>query len=119
MKVTVTIEVEHTLLPRLAELLEDKPAATKKGRKREVEETPVAIADPMPAVEEPVPTPKPGPGSKEITDAEIRTEAAKLLRAGKQPELKALLDKYGVNRATSVVQSQRASFMQDLEALNG
>lgn len=112
MKVTVTIELEHALLPKLAELLDEKPVTAKKTTGKKKEE-PVAIADPMPAVEdaEPVATP-------EITDSEVRTEAAKLLRAGKQPELKALLDKYGVPRATALSQEQRIAFLKDLEALN-
>lgn len=113
MKVTVTIELEHALLPKLAELLDEKPVAAKKTSSKKKDEEPIAIKDPMPAVEDTEPVAIP-----EITDSEVRTEAAKLLRAGKQPELKALLDKYGVPRATALSQEQRIVFLKDLEALN-
>lgn len=116
MKVKVSFEIEHTTLSELMKLLDKedvKPVAKTRQRKKEdptdVPESPVTLKDEK--------EPESVQTDIEITDGAIKAEAAKLIRANRQPEVKALLNKYGVERVSAVPQEKRAAFLKEIEEM--
>ncbi len=120
MKVKVSFEIEHTALSELMKLLDKedvKPVAKTRQRKKEdLTDMPEQQNQPEPEAVEPQ-TEEPTQTDIEITDGAIKAEAAKLIRAHRQPEVKALLNKYGVERVSAVPQEKRAAFLKEIEEM--
>lgn len=124
MKVKVSFEIEHTTLSELMKLLDKediKPVAKTRQRKKEgptdMPESPVILKDEEKCEAVDPPTMEPTQTDIEITDGAIKAEAAKLIRANRQPEVKALLNKYGVERVSAVPQEKRAAFLKEIEEM--
>ena len=82
----------------------EQPAPAKPGSPKE----------PKPATQE-----QPAPVKPDALAEDIRTIATRLVRTGRQEELRTLLDKYGAPRLTAVEPRDYAAFKSDLEAING
>lgn len=76
---------------------------------------PAAPAAPAPAAPEPAPAP--APAAKAPSFEEVTKAAIKLMDAGKQPQLRALLQKYGVQALPELKNNpaKLAEFYADLE----
>lgn len=101
----------ETMEPKKSQIEAMAPAAQNIGHQ------PAAPATPAPAAPEPAPAPAPAakaPSFEEVTKAAIR-----LMDAGKQPQLRALLQKYGVQALPELKNDpvKLAEFYADLEVM--
>ena len=76
-----------------------------------------APAPAMPAPAPAMPAPAPAPAAKKVTRTDVQAKAIALMDAGKQTELQALLQKYGVPALPSVPEDKLAAFLADMEAI--
>lgn len=78
-----------------------------------------AIQPVPPAEQQPQTLPQAAPvtAPPEYSAAQLQQAAADLVKAGKQPQCFALLQKYGVNRLDMLPQDQFGAFAADLRAL--
>lgn len=78
-----------------------------------------AVVDSVPAAPEPTPvTPEPTPApASNINLTTIRTAVLPLVQNGKQPELKAVLEKYGVQSITALPKETWTAFAADIRAM--
>lgn len=55
--------------------------------------------------------------SESVTDEQLRAKAIEVAKAGNQPAVKALLDKFGSKSVSAIPEDRRADFMKALEAI--
>lgn len=106
----------ETMEPKKSQIEAMAPAAQNIGyQKPEVLATaPQSAQDPAPAQ---TPAPAPAPAAKAPSFEEVTKAAIRLMDAGKQPQLRALLQKYGVQALPELKNDpvKLAEFYADLE----
>lgn len=104
--ITVTFELNVSRLPALEKFLEEATCETPQ-KAIETPEKPKAVETP----EKPVQT-------SMFTVSDIRAEATKLVKAGKDEELKALFSEFGAKKISDLKPEQYIAFMKKVGELN-
>lgn len=104
----------ETMEPKKSQIEAMAPAAQNIGHQKPevLPEAPQSAPDPAPAQ-----TPAPAPAAKAPSFEEVTKAAIRLMDAGKQPQLRALLQKYGVQALPELKNNpaKLAEFYADLE----
>jgi outer membrane biosynthesis protein TonB len=108
-------EVETTKAPETPKATKAKKSEVTKDKKPEAEPTPAV--DPEPASAEDAQPESEAEPEVTYTLEQVRNKLAELSRAGKQAQVKALIEKHGASKLSEIKGESYAALMKDAEGL--